>query len=308
MGRSGTSALSRVLSYCGGALPRRLLPANFANPTGYWEPRRALELNDRFLYLNGSSWDDARLTLQLRGPETDFGRAYVAAIADFLRHGFERGGPVVLKDPRITSLLPHWITAANEIGWPVKVVHVVRKPADVASSLAARDGFSAELAFALWLKANLLAEINTRRLWRTVVSYEELMRDGRGTAERCIADLDLPLAVSGRAAAAIGDFLTPELQHHRNVDIPQQIMDPMLWELVDRVYGLLLNREDGAERAAELDAVLAQCVASQPREAPFKKMLEPGTLAPRAGAVSSRARNARPAAPRARFGTGPTPL
>jgi hypothetical protein len=307
MHRSGTSAFARVLSLCGGALPLRLLPANFGNPTGYWEPRRALELNDRFLHLNGTSWDDTRLTQQVRGPDTDFGRAYVDAIADFLRSGFAPGGPVVLKDPRIASLIPHWMAAANAVGWPVKVVHMVRNPADVAASLAARDGFSAELAFALWLKNNLLAELETRRFPRTIVSYEDLMRDGCQTAERCIDELGLPLAV-GEATGAIVDFLAPELRHHRDVAVPPEIMDPTLRGLVDRVYGMLLHRADGAARAAELDAVLAQCIASQPREAPFKKIGQVETLAPRAGAVSLRAKNAKPSPLRARFGTDPVQL
>ena len=34
MGRSGTSALARLLSLCGGRLPDELLPPNDANPTG----------------------------------------------------------------------------------------------------------------------------------------------------------------------------------------------------------------------------------------------------------------------------------
>ena len=42
MHRSGTSALTRVISLLGAKLPKHLMPANFANETGYWE---AVELN-----------------------------------------------------------------------------------------------------------------------------------------------------------------------------------------------------------------------------------------------------------------------
>ena len=39
MPRSGTSALTRVLSLCGGVLPAELVRADSNNPLGYWEPR-----------------------------------------------------------------------------------------------------------------------------------------------------------------------------------------------------------------------------------------------------------------------------
>jgi hypothetical protein len=55
MGRSGTSALTRVLSLCGAALPPGMLGADAGNPRGYWEPRAALGINERFLYRHGSS-------------------------------------------------------------------------------------------------------------------------------------------------------------------------------------------------------------------------------------------------------------
>ena len=49
MGRSGTSALTRVLSLCGASLPETLLTADQANSAGYWEPTEALDLNEQFL-------------------------------------------------------------------------------------------------------------------------------------------------------------------------------------------------------------------------------------------------------------------
>jgi hypothetical protein len=43
MARSGTSALTRVLSLCGCALPKSLKEANDGNPRGFWEPVEARE-------------------------------------------------------------------------------------------------------------------------------------------------------------------------------------------------------------------------------------------------------------------------
>ena len=49
MGRSGTSAIARVLALCGASLPQSLLGPNEGNPRGYWEPLEALHINEEFL-------------------------------------------------------------------------------------------------------------------------------------------------------------------------------------------------------------------------------------------------------------------
>lgn len=64
MGRSGSSALTRVLSLCGGGLPDELVGATEHNPLGHWEPQRALTINDVFLARHGSNWFDPTLRLQ----------------------------------------------------------------------------------------------------------------------------------------------------------------------------------------------------------------------------------------------------
>src|SRR5215469_8136919 len=64
MGRSGTSALARALSLCGGVLPATLLGADDGNSKGHWEPLNALHLNEEFLTRHGSTWFDPTLRLQ----------------------------------------------------------------------------------------------------------------------------------------------------------------------------------------------------------------------------------------------------
>src|SRR5947199_10138562 len=55
MHRSGTSAMTRLLSLLGDAsLPRRLLGPAHGNPHGHWESLDSLEMNDAFM-LNYSS-------------------------------------------------------------------------------------------------------------------------------------------------------------------------------------------------------------------------------------------------------------
>ena len=85
MGRSGTSAITRVLSLCGGSLPSRLLGANEGNPTGHWEPLDGLNLNEAFLRRFGSNWYDPRLDERSGfALDSSEGRVFVNRIAMFL--------------------------------------------------------------------------------------------------------------------------------------------------------------------------------------------------------------------------------
>ncbi|GEM_PF-836280 len=262
MGRSGTSALARVLALCGGALPLELLPPNFANDAGYWEPVQAIGLNDAFLEAHGSSWYDGSLALQTGLVGAVEREDFIAEIAEFLRTAFEPHGPLVLKEPRISALLPYWKAAVTAVGFRATFVHVFREPGEVAASLADRDGLSVPHSHALWLKYNLSAERDARHAPRVFVSYDRLMNDWAGVVPRCISELSLDLTVTG-AQSTISEFLTPALRHHHTT--PERAgaaADGLRADWVARLYALLREAERGRIREAEFDAIRAGYVDS----------------------------------------------
>src|SRR5689334_9413816 len=55
MMRSGTSALTRVLSLCGCELPDVVLGATNRNPRGEWESIESLKMNDKWLTRNNTT-------------------------------------------------------------------------------------------------------------------------------------------------------------------------------------------------------------------------------------------------------------
>jgi hypothetical protein len=213
MGRSGTSALARALSLCGGVLDATLLGADDGNPKGYWEPLNALHLNEEFLTRHGSTWFDPTLRLQsevvVDSAERD---AYLERIKTFLR-GLPPAPLHIIKEPRITALSDFWFDAAREIGFRLAAAVPVRHPEEVSASLAARYRISPELASALWLKYNLLAERHSRGLPRVFIEYSSLLQDWRAEVSRIEAALSIDLSV--RDEAAIDDFLSPDLQRQR---------------------------------------------------------------------------------------------
>jgi hypothetical protein len=214
LGRSGTSALARILSLCGCVLPQALTGPADANPSGYWEPLDALKLNDEFLLRHGATYFDPTLRLQgelsfTRG-ETD---RYIGQIRAFLGQ-CPSGSPLVIKDPRITVLFDFWLQAARAEGFDVKVIVSIRRPQEVAASLAAWVEASEELWHALWLKYNLLAEVHSRSLPRVFVEYSSLLEDWRLQVARISRSLDVDLATGD--ALAIDTFLTRDLHRQRH--------------------------------------------------------------------------------------------
>ncbi len=262
MGRSGTSALTRVLALCGASLPRRLLGANAGNPTGHWEPQDAIDVNFAFLESRGSSWYDPRLDLQLAGVTDDERRAFVWDIMPLLREGVDAGdAPIAIKEPRIAGLLPYWARAAVGCGLRVTVVHIVRHPDDVAASLFRRDRLEWSASHALWLKYNLIAERDGRPFPRLIVSYDDVLADWRTVVAACVRQLGLDLTVSAAAATAVDGFLRHDLRHHAS-PAQKPVADFTAGGWIQRTYSLLQAARYGRPPAGELDAILAEYAAA----------------------------------------------
>ena len=135
MARSGTSALTRVLSLCGGTLPAGMMGANRGNPDGYWEPREAAILNYAILRRHGSSIFDPSLRLQEEGAfDAEEKAACIAKVRTYLTT-LPAAPLVVIKDPLIVALSDVWFEAARLAGFDVVAVTAVRHPQEVIASL-----------------------------------------------------------------------------------------------------------------------------------------------------------------------------
>ncbi len=215
MHRGGTSALSRVASLLGAAGPAHPVPPGPDNPRGFWEPQSVVRLNDEALLLGGSHWADWTTFEPGRLPP-DLQDALRPRMAAALRAEYGGAGLFVLKDPRLSRMLPLWLPVLTPPALPAAPCALValRHPAAVAASLAARNGFPARLSLLLWLRHMLDAERGTRGIARAVVSYDALLQDWRGTMAQAGArlGLDWPAGLDA-PAACIDAFLDPALRH-----------------------------------------------------------------------------------------------
>ncbi|MDH6193913.1 hypothetical protein M2272_000534 [Mycobacterium frederiksbergense] len=212
--RSGTSAVTRVLSLCGAQLPAGLSGADPRNPRGYWEPRASLHLNNTILRRHGSAVFDTSLRLQEDGGfGADQKAACITKIGEFLST-LPAAPLVLIKDLQITLLSSVWFEATRRAGFDIAVVNMVRPPQEVIASGAADFLTSPELGSALWLKFNLLAERDTRELPRVFVEYANLLDDWRREVKRISVTLGIDL--DARDEDAIDEFLTPDLHRQRH--------------------------------------------------------------------------------------------
>lgn len=214
--RCGTSALTRVLSLCGAALPARMLGADKRYPAGFWEPRPAIHLTNAILRSYRSAGFDPTLRLEDEGAfDPVENERWTARIRAYLTT-LPVAPVVVIKDPKITVMSGLWFEAARQAGFDPVAVIAVRHPEESAKSVAAVAGSSPEFGGALWLKYSLLAERATRGLPRVFVEYTNLMDNWRREVKRITAAL--PIGLDTWDESAIDEFLSPALRHHRQSD------------------------------------------------------------------------------------------
>jgi hypothetical protein len=214
MHRSGTSATAGLLALLGAAAPRTLEPANAYNSRGYWESRPLMAFHNRLLAAAGSAWSDWRpLGPEPAGPEAT--PAFAAELRALLEAEFGTAPLIVVKDPRISRVVPFWRAVLAGMGIAPRVVLPLRDPREVAASLADRDGMPPAEALLLWLRHVLDAEAESRALPRCLVRYEALLGDWRAVAARIARRTGLALDLGGAGAAAVDAFLDADLRHHR---------------------------------------------------------------------------------------------
>ena len=270
MHRSGTSLLTRVLSLMGADLPETLIGPSLNNPTGYWESRALRDFNDRLLTLTGSRWDDWRALPDgwERSPNV---AEFAEEAAGLLDSEFGTSRFLVLKDPRVSRLMPFWRNVLETAGLTPQPVLALRNPMEVAASLKARNGFAPELSHLLWLRYMLDAERATRGGPRVVVSYDSLMQNWASAMDRVTKGLDLvwprgPAQVS----AEVGALISPDHRHH--VSDAALLDSPLVSGWLREAYAIFDHWATKQERKADharLDAISADLDTAAPTFAPL---------------------------------------
>jgi len=241
MHRTGSSALSRVLSLLGCDLPKTLLGENGSNQAGHWESTEVRDLNDDLLASAGSDWQD----WQVFNPnwyETVRPLEFRLRAAGVLSQEFGESRLFVFKDPRVCRIFPFWRDAFADEGIEPKVILTLRHPHEVAASLEQRDRMSRQQGLLLWLRHVLEAEAASRGLTRATVQYDAMLVKPMSVVTELQDRLGLYWPrLSDQTADEIRGFMTPSLRHHV-VAAQQGGADPLGFETwLDQVYDVFLR-------------------------------------------------------------------
>ena len=147
MHRSGTSYLAGSFGSAGYFIgdESSLMGPGPDNPRGFFERRDVCRLNDRLLAGVGASWhsppDPSVVRVHRPRMTAEIGALFGAIAED------ASGNPIVMKDPRLSLLLPAWDAVCGD---ELVNVLVTRNPLDIAASLQRRNAFPVHFSLALW--------------------------------------------------------------------------------------------------------------------------------------------------------------
>jgi hypothetical protein len=212
MHRSGTSLTARILNLMGFDLgpQEHLVRPRSDNPSGFWEHRLIVQLNDRILArFGGGSYHPPKFP---PGWEMDPALDNLKSRAiGLIEQDFAASDLWAWKDPRTCLTLPFW----QQLLPSLRYVLCFRSPHDVARSLERRDGLSREHSLFLWLAYVRSALVDTRGRERCLVFYEELMENWEAGLQQIAGFLGMPeCAQREDVRKAIGGFIDQRLHHH----------------------------------------------------------------------------------------------
>lgn len=249
MHRSGTSAITRALKALGVELGDSLLPpVNGDNDKGYWEDADINALNIEMLNAleyDWNSWASASKE-DLTSPKVN---AYKLRALDILRAKLRTSDVIGLKDPRISRLMPFWISVFERLPVEVSFIIALRHPMSVAQSLIKRDkSFPAGKAYRLWLDYSLSALEGTSGQQRIVVDYDLLMVDPVAQLKRIAATCNLSMAEdSSEVREYIDCFLEDRLRHTHFEEKDLELDESCTAGTIDLYRMLLLLAKDSEE-------------------------------------------------------------
>lgn len=258
MHRSGTSALTRVLSLMGAALPESAMGAGEGNEAGHWESERLAQRHDALFSDAASAWHDWRPLDLTRLAPSDLARVETD-VRTIIEADFGQEPLFVLKDPRICRAPGLTTSALDALGVEVAPVLAFRNPLEVMGSLMARkvywpEGLSRADAALLWLSHNLEAERATRDRPRVVLDCGDLAASWRPAIAKVIDGLGVTFPHGVDTARQLIEGFLDTSRRRQAADPAAVAVDPDTRGWVSDVFDALrlLEAEPGSAHALKL--------------------------------------------------------
>lgn len=272
-GRSGTSTAAGTLKKLGAYVPQPEIPANDANPRGYFEPKWVVEYQKKVLADAGVRTLDGRPEAWELMLATTAKPEFRAELKEWFATQI-KAPQIVVKDPRTFWLHDLWVEVAAELGVSTRFLTMLRHPAEVVGS---RDMHYLKNAdeerrlaretgnIAGWVNVALTNERASRGDLRAFVHYTAMISDWRAAmaeaAQRLELSFDTDLA--SREHHEVDDFIDSSLHRAQltwdDIDVPADLRDiaEQVWQNLD---ALSRDPHDAAAMASndELRTTYAQ--------------------------------------------------
>ena len=186
--RSGTSLVAQLFSVLGFDLGRTLMLPSFDNPRGFWENRKIVEVHDQLLKSFNRNWTTATF-LPKEWVSSPQALVALKELQNILKSDFNSDDTILVKDPRLSALLPLWKVLASMQGRPLYTLVVLRSPDAIAESLNLRNGIKIKdarfLALAYINSAVKLVSSDSN----TILAYEQLVTTPPDRVIKLLSDI-----------------------------------------------------------------------------------------------------------------------
>lgn len=176
--RSGTSVIARSLECFGAKNSRNLLAANPINPKGFFEDQDIYNFNElKLLPHLGASWHNVNFIEWKKLCSHDRSKLILEASEIIKKNYSDSAQLFVLKEPRISILLPFYLSVLENVGFEVKLICSLRDPLSVARSLNKVQGLSINHGGMLYV-SNWLSILNSiQNVPTAFANYDEIITD-----------------------------------------------------------------------------------------------------------------------------------
>lgn len=251
-GRSGTSTAAGTLKKLGLHIPQPEIPANDANPRGYFEPRWAVNFHKRVLSHAGVRTLDARpeaADLMIRSTDNPDFRDQ---LREWLADQAGLADQIVVKDPRAFWATNLWLDAADAARLSPRFLTMLRHPTEVVASRDmhylknagdAKRRVRETANIGGWVNVALINERASRGVQRAFLHYTDLITDWRSAMRQTgeILDLAYDDDLEPDHRNAVDDFIDSNLRRAQvswtDLDVPSDLRDiaEAVWANLDRL-------------------------------------------------------------------------
>lgn len=222
-GRSGTSCVAGAMEIMGVELGQNLKPANIHNKEGYFENKEVNKLNNKLVKrLPAAWWNVERIEWDTI---SDFDELK-DQVKTCLQNEFSSYEIFGVKDPKVSTLLPLYCTAAQKLGYTPKVIVELRNPTKIVSSFKSRrekSGKNPETIVSqiqYWISMCTMSLLEHACTYDTcVVHFEDILADAKKVADTL--KLFIPeLSSYEEVEDQLNHFLQKDLVTQKEIVVP----------------------------------------------------------------------------------------